>query len=202
MVIDGSEQNILAIRRAPSYWRHQLEAVCAFINLENISGLISQSGFGEDIGILSVDIDGVDYWILKAIQECSPRILIVEYNSLFGAERAITVPYDPEFDRTKKHFSNLYFGASLAALHHLATERGYSLIGSNSAGINAFFVRNDQLHNCPFPPLSVKEAFVTSLVRQSRAPSGELTFLTGDEQIEAIRGLPVVNVRTGLPEPL
>ena len=195
-VIDASRKNVESIRNSPNSWRHHLEAACEFIDRDNINELLARSKFGGDIGILSIDIDGVDYWILDAIQHCSPRILIVEYNSVFGADRAITVPYDPRFGRTDKHYSNLYFGASLAAFHHLASRRGYSLIGTNSTGSNAFFVRDDQLVNCPFPALSVQEAFVTSLVREARDESGNLSHLAGADRLAAIRGLPVVNVVT------
>ena len=200
LVIDASADHIASIRKSPMAWRHHLDAVCAFVDRENINDLLMRGHLGEDIGILSVDIDGVDYWILDAIRDCSPRILIVEYNSVFGIDRAITVPYDRRFHRTEKHFSNLYFGASLAAFHHLAKERGYSLIGVNSAGSNAFFVRKDQLANCPFPALTVEEAFVTSMVREGKDPNGKLSFLSGEDRLSAIRGLPVVNVKSGQTE--
>jgi hypothetical protein len=197
LVIDASEDHVASIRRSTMAWRHHLESVCAFIDRENINQLLAVGQFGNDIGILSIDIDGVDYWILDSIKDCSPRILITEYNSVFGIDRAISVPYDRRFYRTDKHYSNLYFGASLAAFHHFATQRGYSLIGTNSSGINAFFVRNDQLANCPFRPLTPEEAFVPSNVRESRDRDGSLTYLSGDDRLVAIRGLPVVNVKTG-----
>jgi O-antigen/teichoic acid export membrane protein len=202
LVIDASTRDMARLRDSPMTWRHHLEVVCEFITRDNIDELIARAGLGHDIGILSVDIDGVDYWVLDAIQRCSPRILIVEYNAVFGPERAISVPYDARFVRTEKHHSNLYFGASLAAFHHLATRRGYSLIGTNSAGSNAFFVRSDQMERCPFPALAPTEAFVESLVRESRDPAGHLSFLAGAERLAAIRGLPVVDVITGLTEKL
>ena len=201
-VIDGSSEHVSRISKSPIAWRHHLDAVCAFIDRDNINSLLAQSRFGEDIGILSIDIDGVDYWIFDAIEDCSPRILIVEYNAVFGVDRAITVPYDARFSRTEKHFSNLYFGGSLASFHYLASQRGYSLIGTNSAGSNAFFVRNDQLSHCPFPALTVEQAFVSSLVRESRGNDGNLTLLSGEQRLSAIRGMPVINVITGETEEL
>ena len=200
LVIDANEEDVANLRKSSISWRHHLDVISEFISRDNINDLIARAEFGDDIGILSVDIDGVDYWILEAIQHCSPRILIVEYNSLFGPDRAISVPYDASFVRTEKHFSNLYFGASLAAFDHLATQRGYSLIGTNSIGSNAFFVRNDQLHELPFPALSVKEAYVNCLVRESRDAFGNLTFLSGVERLKVIKGMPVVNVITGETE--
>lgn len=197
LVIDANQEDVANLRKSSMSWRHHLDIICEFISRDNINDLIARAEFGDDIGILSVDIDGVDYWILDAIKCCSPRILVVEYNSLFGPDRAISVPYDASFIRTEKHFSNLYFGASLAAFDHLASQRGYSLIGTNSIGSNAFFVRNDQLHDCPFPALTAKEAYVNSLVRESRDTLGNLTFLSGLDRLKVIKGMPVVNVITG-----
>jgi len=202
LVIDASKQHIAGIRKSPIAWRHHLDSISEFIDRDNINELLARGKFGDDIGILSIDIDGVDYWILDAITQCKPRILIVEFNCVFGAERPITVPYDPRFVRTEKHHSNLYFGASLAAFHHDAARRGYSLVGTNSAGSNAFFVRNDQMANCPFPGLSVREAFVTSMVREGKDKEGKLTLLSGADRLTPIRGLPVVNVVTGEAEVL
>ena len=200
LVIDSNQKDIANIRKSPTSWRHHLEAVCEFVNRDNINELIEGAGLAGDIGILSIDIDGVDYWILESIKCCSPRVLIVEYNSIFGRDRAISVPYDPDFNRSEKHFSNLYFGASLAAFHHLASQRGYSLIGTNSIGSNAFFIRNDQLSKCPFPVVTVAEAYLSSSVRESRDRLGNLTFLSGEARLNIIKGMTVINVIQGNSE--
>jgi len=193
-IMDGSISNIAKVKAAQFYWAHELQAVQAFIDRDNINDLLKLSGFDGDIGILSIDIDGVDYWVLEAIDQAFlPRILIVEYNAVFGCDRAITVPYDPHFNRTAHHHSNLYFGASLPAFVHLAAKRGYDLVGTNSAGNNAFFVRRD-LMNGYLRPLSAKEGYTQSKARESRDQDGKFTFLTGDDRITAIRGLPVVDV--------
>src|SRR5674476_141432 len=93
-----------------------------------------QSGFDRRLGILSIDVDGMDYHILEALGEWRPSILIVEYNAVFGPEREVTVPYEAEFTRFAKHSSGLYCGASLSAFVVLLEGRGYSLTGVNSAG--------------------------------------------------------------------
>jgi hypothetical protein len=200
-VMDGSADCINYLRQSSFYWRYDLNAVSAFITRDNINTLLAQSGFDADLGILSVDLDGVDYHVLEAIQGFEPRILICEYNSVFGPKRAISVPYDPAFQRTAKHTSNLYFGASLPAMAHIAGKKGYSLVGTNSAGNNAFFIRNDLL-NERIQAASVERAFTVSKFRESRDPAGKLTYLSGDQRIEAIRGLPVINVISGAEEAL
>ena len=112
LVIDGSKKNIEYIQNDEIYWKYDIVAKSSFVTAENINKLIEENGFVGSIGLLHIDIDGNEYWIWKAINVIEPDIAIIEYNSVFGCERAITVPYDPFFNRTKKHYSNLYAGAS------------------------------------------------------------------------------------------
>jgi len=200
-VLDGSEAHIRRLRQTPHYARHQLDAITAFVTRENINDLLRKSGFEEELGILSIDIDGNDYHVLQAIDSFKASILICEYNAVFGGDRAITVPYDPAFQRTRKHHSNLYFGASLAAITHLAAEKGYTLVGTNSNRVNAFFVRND-LMNDVLRGMRARHVYQPSRVRESRDQLGKLTFLSNEERLRLIRGMPVVNVLTGLEESL
>ncbi len=200
-VIDGSEAKVRGIKSSYYFWQFELSARAAFITQENINDLLQESGLDDDLGIMSIDLDGIDYWVLKAITKWRPRILVLEYNAVFGAERSITVPYDAAFHRTVKHTSNLYFGASLASLVDLATAKGYALVGTCSAGVNAFFVRADLL-----PPglraLTARDGFTPSRTRESRDENGTLTFLSGPARLEHLRGLPVLNTRTQAMETL
>jgi len=200
-VIDGSPSNIAKLKSSYFYWKYHIDAVDAFITKDNIDDLLAKSGFDEDLGILSIDIDGNDYFILEAIKTVRPRILICEYNAVFGATRKISVPYEPDFCRARKHYSNLYFGASLSAITFIANKKGYSLVGTNSSGCNAFFVRDDLL-NGKLRALTAEQAFLTSKIRQSRDKQGNLSYLTGDDRLKEIRGLAVVNVETEAIEEL
>ena len=194
LVLDGSEHNVDDIKKDDIYWRHDLTAQCRFITRDNINDILTTSGFLDDIGLLSIDIDGNDYWVWDAINVITPRIVVCEYNSIFGAEHAVTIPYDDKFNWSEAHYSHLYFGASLAALCNLAARKGYDFIGCNSAGVNAFFARRDLQHG--LPKLSAAEGFVSSNVRQSRDRSGNLSFLSGEERIESIKDLSLHDVRT------
>ncbi len=198
-IMDGSSTNIEYIKKSDYYWKYDLTAKEAFINRENVNTLIKSSGFEKEIGILHIDLDGNDYWIWEEIDAVSPTLLILEYNSVFGSERAITVPYDKNFVRTEAHYSNLYFGASLLALCELSEKKGYRFIGCNSAGNNAFFIRKDRM-NDKIKELSPKNGYVMSKGRESRDKDGKLTFVTGDARAEIIRGLPVIDTRTNKPE--
>lgn len=193
LVIDGSPENIDFIRQDEIYWRFNLKAAYAFITRENINELILQNGITGEIGLLSIDIDGNDYWVWEAIDVVAPSIVVVEYNSRFGPERAVTVPYDPKFVRNTAHYSNIYYGASLAALCSLASRKGYSFVGCNMSGVNAFFVRKD-LRPPSLPELTAADGFVPLKFRESRTERGELAFLTPDEEADILSQLPIVNV--------
>lgn len=196
LVIDCVPEYIDYIKSDPLvYWAHNLKAECAFVNKENVNDLIKSSGLSGDIGLLSIDIDGNDYWIWQAIDVIHPRIVICEYNSLFGANHKIVVPYEPNFDRRKAHYSNIYYGASLSALSELAKTKGYSLVGTGRAGLNAFFVRTDVIGDLAIR--NPQDAYSMPQVRESMDESGRLTYLSVEERRRLIRELKVVYLDTG-----
>ena len=192
LIIDGSEKNIAHVKSSNLFWKYNLTAVAAFIDKDNINRLIEEAGFSGEIGILSVDIDGNDYFVWDAITVVKPVIVVAEYNSVFGGHRAVTVPYDPAFIRGKAHYSNLYWGCSIKALELLAERKGYKLVGSNSAGNNVFFVHKDHLHG--LQPVCAEDAYVESQFRESRDIQGNLTYVSGNARIAAIKHLPVLDV--------
>jgi hypothetical protein len=192
LVMDGSSLHMRKVRDSSIYWRHNIVAVDAFIDAENINSLIRDAGFFGEIGLLSVDIDGNDYWVWEKIDVVNPIIVVAEYNSVFGSRHAVTVPYDKEFSRGRAHSSHLYWGASLKALVELGDRKGYAFVGSNSAGNNAFFVRRDRLNGQR--ELTAAEGYVESQFRESRDEAGNLTFLSGAARLQKIIDLPVYDV--------
>jgi hypothetical protein len=196
VVLDGSERNIKRIQRDPIYWQHPLTAIASFITRENINGMLAKAGASGPIGLLSIDVDGNDYWIWEAITVAEPAIAICEYNAIFGPERRVTIPYDASFVRERAHWSHLYAGASLAALHALGARKGYALVGVNRAGNNAFFVR-EELYPANLRKLTATEAYRPAQFRESRDESGRLTFLPAAEAVKLIEHLPLVEVPAG-----
>ena len=180
LLIDSDGKSIDFIKNDGIYWQHDIKAVCKFITRENINSIFSSNGFEGDIGLLSIDIDGNDYWIWESIEAVNPRIVICEYNSIFGCKDAVTIPYEPNFNRTKAHFSNLYFGASLPALCYLANKKGYIFIGCNNAGNDAFFVRKDLAGY--FKELTPENGYVYSNIREARDRMGKLTYISGESR--------------------
>jgi len=189
-VMDGSKSNIERIKKSYFYWRHDLVAKDIFITKENINGLINDY-CKNGVSLIHIDLDGNDYWIWKEI-ESRPDILILEYNSTFGYKRSITVPYDSEFQRSKAHYSNLYWGASLKALYNLCSFRGYSFLGCNSAGNNAYFVLSEKL-NGHIKEVSLIDGFVKSKYRESRDKAGNLNYDNYNDRTKAIIKMPVYN---------
>ena len=197
--MDGSDENINKIKTSSIFWRYDLQAVATFVTAENINSMISISGF-ESIQYLHIDLDGNDYWVLKnlEIEKLDPDILILEYNSIFGPDRLISIPYNPEFYRFDAHCSGQYFGASLSALAQLAEDKGYYFIGCNSAGNNAYFLANR--HKKIFSGISTSVGFVDAKFRDTRDSSGRLTYPQRDIARTSISGMPIINVKTGVQE--
>jgi len=193
LVIESSTADIARLRQDPVCWRHGLRTECAMVTSENIDALLAAQGITGKIGLLSIDIDGNDYWVWNAITAIEPAIVIVEYNARFGPDRAVTIPYQPAFDRRTAHYSWIYYGASLAALTLLGARKGYALVGCNRAGNNAFFVQRDRL-----PPSiaerTAAEAFVPAGFREARTRDGALAFLSPEQEALILRSLPVVEV--------
>jgi hypothetical protein len=138
LMVDASSTAIHMLRNLLGA-NPQVKFVQSRVTSEKINNLLRKHGMTGDIDFMSIDIDSCDYWLLEALEACSPRVLIMEYNALFGPTRAVTLPNAPPPPNRPKG----YFGASLAALEKLARKKGYRLVLCEEAGVNAFFVRND-----------------------------------------------------------
>jgi hypothetical protein len=138
LLIDGNQRQV---SDAKSLFPERIKVIEAFLTLENLDFI--KSSFSK-IGVLSIDVDGNDYWFLEKLIEAQSTVLCVEYNSTLGLE-PITVPYDPSFDRHKKHPSGWYHGASITAITKLCASHGYGLAAVSDAGGNAFFTQSGNL---------------------------------------------------------
>lgn len=201
LILDGNKESIEHIRRSPYYWMYNLKAECAFITKENINSLIKENGLEGGIGILSIDIDGNDYWIWKEIEVVNPDIVIIEYNSGFGPEAKVTVPYSPDFIRHKYNYTGLIYGASVSALNELGEKKGYSLVAGNNAGNNLFFVRRG-LCNDVVKKIDVKSAYRESKYREMKGDDGKLTYASFQERRQSMCGAKVWNIDKGKMETL
>ena len=194
LILDSSNENIENIKKKIFFWKFELEAIKSFITKENINSVITNSNINrKKIGILSIDIDGNDYWVWKEINVIDPLIVIVEYNSTFGFEKKISIPYKQDFERSKAHHSNLYWGASIEALKFLAKQKGYKFLTTNSAGNNAYFIKENIFDKIK---LDLKKNTYQSKFRESRDESGKKTFINYDQRLSIIGHLEVEDVET------
>jgi hypothetical protein len=184
LLLDGSDMLVEAAER---FYAGRLpgggsvRAVRSWLTPENIDSVLAQNGFEGEIDLLSVDIDGNDYWIWKAIKVIDARVVVVEYNASFGSEEVLIARYDERFNRFDLDPRGWYHGASLAALENLGRAKGYVLVGCDSSGHNAFFVRRD-LASDHFEALSAKDAYYPDMRRLREASE--------QEQFESLRALP------------
>jgi hypothetical protein len=127
---------------------------------------------------------------------CDPAIVVVEYNALWGLDRAVSIPYSPDFVRFVAHPSGLYAGASVKAMVDLGRRKGYRFVGTNSQANNAFFVKSDlagELPEAPLTPAMGRPGF-----RQARNASGRLTFEGDERAARRIADMPLVDLETGI----
>jgi hypothetical protein len=148
LLFDGSRKNVL---RGQRFFRSRSDTALfpprfcqAWITAENVNQLLEQNMFVGDIDVLSLDMDGNDYWIWKAIKAVRPRVCIFETNPVVPSNLSLTIPYDPEFRYSEKPpASEEFWGASLRAMKELCDEKWYRLVGSHRLGFNVIFMRND-----------------------------------------------------------
>lgn len=141
------DSNSTSIRRGIKFYKkyphpyfYKPKFISKKVNCENINQIIEDQGFKGEIGLLSIDIDGNDYWIWKALTIVDPKVVIIETHNEFGLND-IVVPYQPDYSYPGKH--PVYHGASPVAMVKLASSKGYRLVGSNELGFNFIFIKNE-----------------------------------------------------------
>ena len=150
-----------------------VRCVNEFVRRDNIVEIFRANDVPFDLDLLSIDIDGNDYWIWEALGAYRPKVVVIEYNATLGAERRVTIPYNDEHVWNRDR----YFGASLAAMCELGNRLGYALIGTERSGVNAFFVRRDYLKTCGFPELDARAAHRPNRAGDLLWPSGKSDFV-------------------------
>ena len=195
VVVDARTDLIKSVKALPLFWKNHLLPIEEWITPESIRALQETAKeFMGGIDILSIDIDGNDYWVAKEIDFREIEIVVVEYNPFFGCRRAISVPRDDTFDRRTAHFTWDYYGASLLAYVHLLEGHNFTFVGTNRQGTNAFFVKNIKVPLLGLSPVNSYEGFVNCPTRDARDLNARLSYKSFQQRIEDIRGLPVVDV--------
>jgi hypothetical protein len=197
--IDMREDLIQKVKNLDVFWRNTIFPVCDFITPETAKKHqeIAESKFG-GIDLISLDIDGNDYWVLQSLDFNNVQIVVCEYNPLYGSNLACTVERNDFFDRTKEHFSWLHYGMSLRAAIDLLALSELTFIGTNRPGNNAFFIKQEFVKSLNFklPNYNQLDEFVDWRVRESRDLNGNLSFLSKLDAIKAISECKIMDLTT------
>jgi hypothetical protein len=165
LLFDGDQAHVERgtqfFSRSKSTCIYPPQFLCSWVTKTNINELLIKNGFSGEIDLLSLDLDGIDYWIWEAIEYVTPRVVVLEYNDILGPDRACTVPYSDDFSAAtfpKTQETPNYLGASLKAFVKLGRRKGFRLVGVNRYGYNAFFVR-DGICDSLIPEIDLKDCF-------------------------------------------
>lgn len=146
LLVDGDAGQVARgqefYRQCRNTWVSPPTLTQAWVTAEAVNEIVADNGFAGDVDLLSLDLDGNDYWIWKALTVVRPRVVVLEFNASAGPDRRLTISYDSAF-RLDFSVTPYRAGASLAAFTALAAQKGYRLVGVQSLGFNAFFVRAD-----------------------------------------------------------
>jgi len=178
IVIDGDTENIKKIHASKLHTFYELDAYHLFITRENINAFLLEKLDGRQCDLLSIDIDGNDYWVWEAITSISPSIVIIEYNSLFGSSNDCTIEYEPGFIRSERTLFK--YGASYQSLLRLAKQKGYSFVRCNSNGNNMFFVK--QSLSCLLPEYVFAPRMIPQTFREFREPEKRQRYNSFDKR--------------------
>ena len=202
LIIDPYRNLQGQIQKYISLTSNKLKIHNDYVDKENILEILKKYNFEKNIDLFSIDIDGIDYWIIKELPKKMSKIFIAEYNPFFGPKAEITVPYIKNFNRTNYHYSNLCYGVSLKALINLMKEKEYTFIGSNNKNTNAFFVYNDYINKIPIKVSNLEnlEIFTNCKIRESKDKHGKFNFKENDEIIDEIKDTEVLNLLTNKME--
>jgi len=171
LLFDGNEASVA---HAQTFFRTKQDCLLqppmikqAWITAENVNELLTDNGYLGEVDLLSIDIDGNDYWIFKAINVIQPRLLVVETHNEIPSDKSLTVPYRTDFDYRRSP-AEYFRGVSMLGMVRLCRERGYRLIGAHRHGFNAFFLRNGEGEEL-FPEVSVHSVHDNPNTRWSQA---------------------------------
>jgi len=176
-------------------WKNKLSIHNEFINAENINKVLKNYSFEKNIDVFSIDIDGIDYWVLNSLPSKISKIFIVEYNPFFGAKKEISVPNIKNFERLKYDPTGFCFGASLKAIIKLMEQKGYVFVGTNRLNVNSFFVLKELIGkiNIQLPDLNNLDEFTDSKINIIN--TGEKKFKSISDIKENVKNLEVVDLK-------
>jgi len=198
VAVDISKNLMKSINSTTLKWTNHLFGLEKLVKPDNINQIINDAILKMDgLDIISFDIDGNDYWVVDNAILDKVKVVVVEYNPIFGSDFAVSVPQDDNFDRFVKHSSGLYFGASLMAFISTLSKKDFVFIGSNRVGNNAFFIAKNSIKKIGLPTPNDLSIYTDWRIRESRDTLGNLSYSGLSKRLEIIKDLPLVDVKSG-----
>ena len=196
MVVDKNKNLEKKVSKIVKLWKGDLIIAETAVTSENILYILNSNEFDNNLDVFSLDVDGIDYWIIESLPEKLSKIFILEYNPTFGPNLEITIPNLNDFDRRKYHYSHLCFGVSLRALVTLMNKKKYVFVGTNIACFNAFFVLESEVKklNLNLPDINDLTKYTTSFIRESRSIENKLNYLSGKQKLKEIENCEVIDL--------
>ena len=196
LIIDYIDDMKKKVTKHVNFWKGDLRICNQKIDADNILDILNKN-CDYEIDFFSIDIDSIDYWIIKKLKNNISKIFVAEYNPVFGAELEVTVPNISGFERSKYHYSYLCYGMSLKALINLMDQKGYYFIGTNLQKINAFFILKEFKKEVFFKNIKIKslDNYTNSNIRDSRDINNNLNFLSGNNKFKEIEDCEVINLK-------
>jgi hypothetical protein len=196
LIIDYIDDMKKKVTKHVNFWKGDLRICNQKIDADNILDILNKN-CDYEIDFFSIDIDSIDYWIIKKLKNDISKIFVAEYNPVFGAELEVTVPNISGFERSKYHYSYLCYGMSLKALINLMDQKGYYFIGTNLQKINAFFILKEFKKEDFFKNIKIKslDNYTNSNIRDSRDVNNKLNYLSGHKKLKEIEDCEVINLK-------
>ena len=198
-LVDMREDLQRGLQESEIRWKASVAVEIAKIDEKNIKDIeLRASKFLKYIDVISLDIDGIDFWIAQHINWNGIKIAIVEYNPVFGAKLSVSIPKDTFSSRFEHHYSGLVYGASLLAWIEFFASKDMRFVGTNRAGNNAFFVPSSLAGDLPFrlPDISQLDAYVDWQIRDSRNQDQTLSSLSLEQARNLISGVELIETNT------
>ena len=196
LIVDKNKNLEKKVAKIVKLWKGDLTIIETAVTSENILHILNSNDFDNNLDVFSLDVDGIDYWILEVLPEKLSKIVVLEYNPTFGPNLEVTIPNLNDFDRKKYHYSCLCWGTSLKALIKLMNQRKYVFVGSNIACFNAFFVLESEIEklNLNLPDKNDLTKYTTSYIRESRSIENKLNYLSGKQKLKEIENCEVIDL--------
>lgn len=195
-IVDCIENLEDKVKKNLKLWKGELKIINKIVNSKNIIEIMQESNCSSDLDIFSLDIDGIDYWIIDKLPKNFSKIVVLEYNSTFGNEIEVTIPNIENFDRTKYHYSNLCYGMSFQAAIKLMEKKNFYYIGTNLFNNNIFFISKKFSKEKYFKNLVIGKSEYNgdAFFRESRDKDGNLNYLSGKKKLREISECKVVDL--------